>query len=150
MHILHAFSTFSSKKGMEMECQQDRLPSALCKVMASLHDSQSLCISDDLQGRHLQNEHLYHRVLDVRKATDAGWGWVLWIRPCAAGGHKFHCFNCGVSDQGSLAKGKKESSLTVRASLFAVQELETAQEVFRSCRSAAQGFCVRYGWFCYA
>lgn len=30
--------------------------------------------ADDLQGRHLQNEHLYHRVLDVRKATDAGWG----------------------------------------------------------------------------
>lgn len=80
-----------------LECASDRLVLQVSKdVLARLKKLEHVTASHGLHGcQHLQNEHLYHRVLDVRKV---------------------------------------DTNSTAAIVEFRTKELETAQEVFRSCR----------------
>ena len=133
-------SSFS--EGMEMECQQDRLPFALCKVMASLHDLlQSVCI-------RLMQMICKVGICKMNTCTIECW---MSERQLMQGGAEYcrrtsmhgrwtqipllQLWSFGPRQLGQRQKVSSQS-FVVR---FSVQELETVQEVFRSCRSAAQG-----------
>lgn len=119
----------------------------------------SLIVSHQQQGPHLQHEHLYHRVLGIQKAgcnmeflcailpTQSFRLYIYiyytvdYIAPRSTGCRdELNICNCWISDEGqvtvvvSFPLAWQRSCARINCHQLRPQELETAQEVFRSCR----------------